>query len=106
MDGAAKDRANGEIAMGDARKEASTDQCSSSGNGGCRLFDRKRSIHQIVGDGQGNSGRFLLLFCFLFSTLEWFQDYMYLFEKIMYSRQWKFGNVTLLKVLCFAEFWK
>ncbi|XP_078159816.1 reticulon family protein [Carex rostrata] len=52
MEGGAKDRTNGEIAMTDARKEGSTDQCSSSGSSGYRLFDRKRPIHQIVGDGK------------------------------------------------------
>ncbi|KAJ4764285.1 Reticulon-like protein [Rhynchospora pubera] len=52
MEGGAKERSNGEIAMADARKEGSTDQCSSSCNRGYRLFDRKRSIHQIVGNGK------------------------------------------------------
>lgn len=61
MEGGAKDRTNGEIAMTDARKEGSTDPCSSSGSGGYRLFDRKRPIHQIVGDGKGTFYRSLFL---------------------------------------------
>jgi hypothetical protein len=60
MEGGAKERTNGEISMADARKEGSADQCSSSSNGGYRLFDPKRSVHQIVGDGKGTSCR---LFC-------------------------------------------
>jgi hypothetical protein len=57
MEGVAKDRTNEEISMADARKEGSTDQCSFSSNGGYRLFDPKRSVHQIVGDGKGTSCR-------------------------------------------------
>ncbi|XP_010921131.1 reticulon-like protein B16 [Elaeis guineensis] len=53
MDSSSQDLSNGEIGV-DSRKERSLDQCASSGTAGSgyRLFDRQRSIHQIIGGGK------------------------------------------------------
>ncbi|XP_008782644.1 reticulon-like protein B16 [Phoenix dactylifera] len=53
MDSSSQDLSNGEIGV-DSRKERSLDQCASSATagGGYRLFDRQRSIHQIIGGGK------------------------------------------------------
>lgn len=49
MDSTAQDPSNGD---GDARRERSLEPSSSTLGSGYRLFDRQRSIHQIIGGGK------------------------------------------------------
>ncbi|PKA67222.1 Reticulon-like protein B16 [Apostasia shenzhenica] len=54
MEGGGQDHQTGEKS-GEARKERSADNCCSSAaasGGGYRLFDRQRSVHQIIGGGK------------------------------------------------------